>query len=990
MGVYMKHRINRLPGVLFAFVMAAGLLPVQILAEDEVISSVSVTLDEPVAGASPDYTAQFPAEAHYYTSDYSDDIGYYRNNISWKIHIEGGTDSMNPDTEVFRYDNQYTVYIYLTPEEGYVFSSGTTATLNGQTAGARLNGPTLEVTYTFPVLEAPVSYPVWVSGIQVTSANKDDILGDGTVSFDPGSNTLTLNSATITGVHENANIYARGIELKVEGSAVISGGLYAVNSRAEVNKGGSVVLNGDFDMYGRANGIFADNNVTINGGTMTVRSDDESILAFGIFGTDVTINGGTVTASNPTGPGIKAMGRFSINGGIVDATGGTAAGAISANYGIIIADTHEITIPANGRISQNGQYITDGMRASHARIEPKKTFTVTYKVVNGTWSDDSTEDITESVTDGGSPAAIPADMKALPGYTGGAWDTDPAGATITGDTTFTYTFEATQPDPYPVWVGGIQVTDANKDDILGDGTASFDPDTGTLTLNGLTVGDGGHASGASIVSSGIDLTVTGSAVLSGAGYGILVLEDSDGGGKLTLDNASVTYAVTDGSEAGIEADGDITVSGGQIDISSAGPGIYSNNGSITIDSGTVTTASVDSGGIIADKAVTVSGGTVRTSGGTNGINAYSGAVTISGGTVEAEGEGTGIYSYSRGITITGGTVTVAGTGYEASGIYTTDLTISGGTLAVTARDIGIYVTGKLDVQNGTQKVSTEGRRAITASGGITIGDELSIVTPEGGKVSGDTVRDADSNVAETVVIMPDTVTYTVTFETNGGTEIEEQTVAEGETAEKPDDPVREGFVFDGWYSDEGLTEEYDFSEPVTEDITVYARWTEESVPAEITYTIVSGADSIWTKGSGKTVTITVKRSEEDETCFSHFTGFAIDGTLLSAEDYDAVAGSTVITVKTAALEKLSVGSHSVTISFDDGSVETTLTVKAAPAPSDGTGPKETGNGGQGNPTVPRTGDNSRTGLWMALMILSAAGLFGTVLIGRKYRFARRH
>ena len=70
------------------------------------------------------------------------------------------------------------------------------------------------------------------------------------------------------------------------------------------------------------------------------------------------------------------------------------------------------------------------------------TYTVTYKVINGTWDGSSTADKTESVASGASPASVPAGMKADSGYTGGAWDTDPASAVITGAKTFTYTFTA--------------------------------------------------------------------------------------------------------------------------------------------------------------------------------------------------------------------------------------------------------------------------------------------------------------------------------------------------------------------------------------------------------------------------------------------------------------------------------------------------------------------------------------------------------------------
>lgn len=65
---------------------------------------------------------------------------------------------------------------------------------------------------------------------------------------------------------------------------------------------------------------------------------------------------------------------------------------------------------------------------------------VTYKVVNGTWSDGTKEDKKEWVLSGFKPDEVPIGMIAGEGYTGGAWDDNPNDATITGATTFTYTF----------------------------------------------------------------------------------------------------------------------------------------------------------------------------------------------------------------------------------------------------------------------------------------------------------------------------------------------------------------------------------------------------------------------------------------------------------------------------------------------------------------------------------------------------------------------
>ena len=67
-------------------------------------------------------------------------------------------------------------------------------------------------------------------------------------------------------------------------------------------------------------------------------------------------------------------------------------------------------------------------------------YTVTYKIVNGTWADGSAGDMTESVYEGESPVSIPAGMIAAQGFRFGAWDIDPTGAVITGNKVFTWTF----------------------------------------------------------------------------------------------------------------------------------------------------------------------------------------------------------------------------------------------------------------------------------------------------------------------------------------------------------------------------------------------------------------------------------------------------------------------------------------------------------------------------------------------------------------------
>ncbi|MDE7283970.1 MAG: InlB B-repeat-containing protein [Lachnospiraceae bacterium] len=69
--------------------------------------------------------------------------------------------------------------------------------------------------------------------------------------------------------------------------------------------------------------------------------------------------------------------------------------------------------------------------------------------------------------------------------------------------------------------------------------------------------------------------------------------------------------------------------------------------------------------------------------------------------------------------------------------------------------------------------------------------------------------------------------YAVRFEDNYDmdAEYDNQTVSSGKKLTEPDTPSRDGYVFIGWYKDDGLTEKWDFSkDKVKEDITLYAGW----------------------------------------------------------------------------------------------------------------------------------------------------------------------
>ena len=65
---------------------------------------------------------------------------------------------------------------------------------------------------------------------------------------------------------------------------------------------------------------------------------------------------------------------------------------------------------------------------------------------------------------------------------------------------------------------------------------------------------------------------------------------------------------------------------------------------------------------------------------------------------------------------------------------------------------------------------------------------------------------------------------TVTFSSDGGSAVDSQSVAFGETAVEPDPPAKAGNAFAGWYLGEAL---YSFTEAVTASITLTAHWITE-------------------------------------------------------------------------------------------------------------------------------------------------------------------
>ena len=88
------------------------------------------------------------------------------------------------------------------------------------------------------------------------------------------------------------------------------------------------------------------------------------------------------------------------------------------------------------------------------------------------------------------------------------------------------------------------------------------------------------------------------------------------------------------------------------------------------------------------------------------------------------------------------------------------------------------------------------------------------------------------------------VTYTVTFDSDGGSSVEPQQVRNGQTAKAPVPPVKDGYTFLKWYKDAALKNAYNFNnDPVTSDMTLYAKYGDK-MAAEFTVAFRTGFEDL--------------------------------------------------------------------------------------------------------------------------------------------------
>ena len=166
------------------------------------------------------------------------------------------------------------------------------------------------------VISKAVSYDVWVGNTQVTSDNADDVLGDGSVSYEPDKHTLFFAKAepSIENTYKGAMIYADQ-DLTI---VAPPGGLTL--SYAGASKG--IFVSGDLTMLGNVTvdvekqAVFAEGDLT-TAGDLTARGMGDALTTDGLIeaGGSVFIEG-DLSGYNKTGYGLRAGGNADITGDV--------------------------------------------------------------------------------------------------------------------------------------------------------------------------------------------------------------------------------------------------------------------------------------------------------------------------------------------------------------------------------------------------------------------------------------------------------------------------------------------------------------------------------------------------------------------------------------------------------------------------------------------------------------------------------------------------
>ena len=655
------------------------------------------------------------------------------------------------------------------------------------------------------------------------------------------SKTLTLDGNQ-TEVSDNGQPLVR---VENGGNFTLANGGILTNNTA--NNGGGVYVNfGTFTMSG---GEISGNTAVSNGdpysgygGGVYVNSGTFTMERGTISDNEAGSNGGGVYVDNSE----SKSGTFTMSGGTISGnTAGPCGGGVCMSGGTF-------TMSDNAAISDNTATSGGGVYMSRDR----SSFTMSGGEISdntasygcGVYVDSGTFELSGGEISGNEAS----------GYGGGVY-VNLGAFTMSGGTISSNTAS---------YGGGVYV-----------GGSTFTMSGGTFTMSGGTI-SGNEASG---YGGGVYVDKSGTFTMPGGEISGNTAEEGGGvyleDGTFTMsDNAAISRNTADYNGGGVCMSGgtftmsdNAAISGNAaISDNTADNGISPNcGGGVCMFGGTFEMSGGEISGNTADPGHPDSGGggvymypdtlypgTFDMSGGKiSGNNAYCG-----GGVCVFSG---GMFTMSDNAAISDNTASGSGGGVYMSGDGTFEMF---GTAAISGG--GVYVdsgTFKLSRSGSTDSVYLGFEKSITVTGDLTATDpqvtviELADLGDGRTVVTGTPLHEDDLSrfkldpsvtgfklayqSPDRIVLLPDSDpaplppsggsssdgnmenAFRVLFN-DGATTLTVQTdLSYGDKLTKPEDPVKDGYTFAGWYKDSACTQGWDFETGIPGDMTLYAKWT---------------------------------------------------------------------------------------------------------------------------------------------------------------------
>ena len=418
-------------------------------------------------------------------------------------------------------------YTIMASKEGYNASKG--ASVNVKVSNANVTTGT-DLTLSL------IKYNVYVNGTQVTGANMNNILnsttettGTPTVVYSPAEGetpqTLTLNGVNITNTSStSATEHYSGIEasdnliIALKGdNNTISGSGHAINMT-----NGALTIIGPGSLEANSNSgqttVYTDGDVTINGGAKIIATNTSGGNGdvFDLGNSEnkhtltITGTGTQVTAQKTVGSevAINHISTLTVNGGatLTAQSNGKAISCTTfspdSNSSVKVADNY------NGTGANDYSNSTNLNSCKYVTVQPKGTTSTTYTVTltSGTgYTLSAAQGSSSPVTSGGSYSFT---LNIVDGYKKDAnFVVKANGSELAAGEDGKYTISNIQGNQtitvegvvdvtkYQVWVNGTQVTEANKDNVLQDNTAThsvvyapaYGNNPATLTLTNASI-----------------------------------------------------------------------------------------------------------------------------------------------------------------------------------------------------------------------------------------------------------------------------------------------------------------------------------------------------------------------------------------------------------------------------------------------------------------------------------------------------------------------